>query len=132
MSSWFSTINSSILPMTHVHGLKYHSEQELAVLKMSGFGIVYTLDMGLDQLLPSKIHSNISSKDKITKFGKSPSFLSLHLWKYFLCLPILHSTSPIAYLPILIMFQHNSIWQDSSELFYPKYKILIKDVYYNA
>jgi len=37
------------------------------VSKMSSFVIVYTYDMGLDQLLPSKIHSNFNSSNKITK-----------------------------------------------------------------
>jgi len=67
------------------------------VSKMSGFGIVYTLDMDLDQLLPFKIHSNFSSSNKMTKFWQSPSFLSLHMWNYFLRLPVLHIMSTVAY-----------------------------------
>jgi len=34
---------------------------------MSGYGIVYILNMGVDQLLPFKIHSNFSSSNKIIK-----------------------------------------------------------------
>jgi len=73
MSSWFPTINSSILFMTHVLGWECQSEQEV-VFEMNGFGIVYTLDIGSDQSLPSKIHSIFSSSDKITKLWQSLHF----------------------------------------------------------
>jgi len=48
--------------------------------------------------ISTKIHSNFISNDKVIKFWQSPSFLSLHLWKYFLRLPLLHIISPVAYL----------------------------------
>jgi len=41
---------------------------------MNGFGIVYALDMSPNQLLLSKVHSNFSLSDKITKFWQVPSF----------------------------------------------------------
>jgi len=45
------------------------SKQEV-VSKMSGFGIVYTLDMGPDQLLPSKIHTIVLVQAiKLPNFG---------------------------------------------------------------
>jgi len=40
----------------------------LTVSLYKHIALVYTLDMGLDQLLPSKIHNYYSASNKITKF----------------------------------------------------------------